>query len=98
MFLFSVFDIASDILLFITFLEVATVIKIVPMESYKSNNLLNTTARTCTFIELNEDGYKFSCEEYNPMFASLTLLCIYFPSLNFLATLLGPWTAAESLK
>ena len=34
-----------------------------------------------------------SCEEYNPMFASLTLLFIYLPSLNVLATLFGPRTA-----
>ena len=50
------------------------------------------TNRNCTLVEENADGYiyKFSCKEYNPMFASLTLLFIYLPSLNVLATLYGP--------
>ena len=87
---FSIFDIASDIYLFTTFLE-ATDIKTVPMEN--DTSVLNNYDRSCTFVEENDDGYKFSCEEHNPMFAGLTLLFIYLPSLNVLATLYGPKTA-----
>ena len=31
------------------------------------------TGITCTFVNQTEDGYIFSCGEYNPMFAMLTL-------------------------
>ena len=60
--LFSLFDIASDIYVFTTFLQVATDIKNVTMENHTS--VLNSSARTCTFVEENDDVYKFSCEEY----------------------------------
>ena len=90
-YIFSIFDIVSDILLFTTYLKVETVFKTVPM---KNNTLvMNTTTRICIFDEENDDHYNFSCEEYNPMFASLTLLFIYMPSLNVLATFYGPRTA-----
>ena len=84
----SIFDIVSDILLVTTYLKVETVIKTVPMKN--DTLVMNTTGRICTFVEENGDLYNFSCEEYNPMFASLTLTFIYMPSLNVLATLYGP--------
>mgnify|MGYP001442015749 CR=1 FL=1 len=87
-------DIISDILLFWTYFKVSTdVIKTVPMLNHSS--VLNDTARTCTFLEENDDVYTFSCDEYQPIFASLTLLFIYMPSLNVLATLYGPRTAGR---
>ena len=55
--------------------------------------VINSTARNCTFLNETEDGLVFSCEEYNPTFATLTLLSIYLPSLNVIATLLGPRTS-----
>ena len=84
-------DIVSDILLFATYLESATANKTVPMQN--DSSVLNITGRTCTFVEEYDDSYKFSCDERNPMFAALTLLFIYSPSLNVLATLYGPRTA-----
>ena len=54
-------------------------------------SVLNITGRICTFIEDNDEGLMFSCN--NPMFASLTLLFVYLPSQNVLATLYGPRTA-----
>ena len=56
---------------------------------------MNITGRTCILLEENDDNYKFSCEENNPMFAMLTLLFIYMPSMNVLATLYGPRTAGK---
>ena len=55
----------------------------------------NSTGRTCTFMEEINDSYKFSCDEYDRWYACLTLLFIYLPSLNVLATLMGPRTAGE---
>ena len=52
--------------------------------------LLNETLEYCTLLNQTEEGFKFSCVEYNPVFASLILAFIYLPSLNVLATLYGP--------
>ena len=88
---FSVFDVVSDMILFISYLEVQTMIKTVSLPNDES--ILHSKARNCTLVLETEDGYQFSCEEYNPMFAALTLLYIYLPSLNVIATLYGPRTA-----
>ena len=90
---FSISDIISDFILFTTYFEVETLNKTVPMSNDIS--VQNTTGRTCTFMEEIDYGYnyRFSCKEYDPMFASLTLLFIYMPSFNVLATLFGPRTA-----
>ena len=53
----------------------------------------NFTGWTCTFVNQTEAGYQFSCEDYNPMFAMLTLAFIYLPSLNVIGALYGPRTA-----
>ena len=52
--------------------------------------LLNETLEYCTLLNQTEEGFIFSCVEYNPWFASLTLTFIYLPSLNVLATMYGP--------
>lgn len=52
--------------------------------------LLNETLEYCTLLNQTEEGFIFSCVEYNPWFAILTLTFIYLPSLNVLATLYGP--------
>ena len=51
--------------------------------------------RTCIFMNTTEQGYQFSCVELNPWFAILTLLFIYLPSVNVIATLYGPKTAGK---
>ena len=86
---FSISDIIFDFILFATYLGLVPFIKTVKDDTI----VQNVTGRRCTFVEENDEGYNFSCDEYNPMFASLTLLFIYMPSLNVLATLLGPKTA-----
>ena len=53
------------------------------------------TDRTCTFLDSNEHGYRFSCVVLNPWFAILTLLFIYLPSVNVIATLYGPKAAGR---
>ena len=90
-FYFSLLDIVFDFLLFATYLKVTTENKTVPMKN--DSSILNNAGRNCTLVEENVDGYKFSCEVYSPIFASLTLVFIYLPSLNVLATLYGPRTA-----
>ena len=88
---FSVSDIVSDFNLFVAYMEeVTNVLKTVTLQN--DSTVLNTTGRTCTLLAEHEDGYTFSCEEYNHWFASLTLLFIYLPSLNVIATLYGPST------
>ena len=57
------------------------------------NDLLNATLEHCTLLNETEEGFTFSCMEYNPWFASLTLAFIYLPSLNVIATLYGPLKA-----
>ena len=54
---------------------------------------ITDTGRTCTFVNQTEDSYIFSCGEYNPLFAMLTLAFIFLPSLNVLGALYGPKTA-----
>ena len=88
---FSISDIVTDFILFVSYLEVVNVTKFVPRMSNDTNEILsvkNSAGRTCTFMEQIDDKYRFSCEEYDQWYASLTLLFIYLPSLNVLATLL----------
>ena len=56
---------------------------------------ITDTGRTCTFVNQTEDSYIFSCGEYNPLFAMLTLAFIFLPSLNVLGALYGPKTAGR---
>ena len=87
---FSISDIISDILLFIGYSKIATVLKTVPLKN--DSTILNTTGRECTLIDEKDDYYAFSCEEHDPYFATLTLLFVFLPSLNVIATLYGPRT------
>ena len=90
---FSIFDIKFDILLFLTYFGVLADLKTVPLKN--DSSVLNITGRTCTFVGENDDIYNFNCWEHSPILASLTLLFIYMPSLNVLATLYGPGTAGR---
>ena len=76
-----------------SYLQVQTLIKTVSLPNDESIHHGITLSRNCTLVLETEDGYQFSCEEYNPMFAAITLLFIYLPSLNVIATLYGPRTA-----
>ena len=52
------------------------------------------TVSSCTIVEEIEDGsFLCTCEEFNPIFAFLTLFFIYWPSINVIGTLLGPKTS-----
>ena len=84
----------SDVNLFVAYLKVRTVMKNLSMNETTLNpKILNDTMTSCTILNTTEAGYEFSCEELDGMFASLTLAFIYGPSLNVMATLLGPKTA-----
>ena len=90
-----------DILLFFDYLEYFETTFYV--SSMNDTQVINETqdlfggARdwTCTFINTTEQGHQFLCEELHPWFAILTLLFIYLPSVNVLATLYGPKTAGR---
>ena len=71
------------------YLKLETVIKTVPK---KQDGFLSLYF-TCTILEESDYAFKFSCKQYNPWFARLTLIFIYLPSLNVLAALYGPRTA-----
>ena len=70
-----------------------------PQWAIKQASMLlgNVTTRMCTFIRTTEDGHEFSCIEFQPWFAILTLLFIYLPSLfkilsvSLLALFLRGW-------
>ena len=98
---YSVSDIVFDILLFFDYLEFHT--SIVYVSSMNDRPVSNQTQeifggvrdRTCTFMNTTEYGYQFSCVELNPWFAVLTLLFIYLPSVNVIASLYGPKAAGR---
>ena len=89
---FSVFDIVSDILLFVSYMKAESVLKIVPLQN--DSSVLNITgSRTCTLVEEKRAGFLFSCTE--PVLAGLTLALIYWPALKIIGVLLGPRTAGK---
>ena len=88
---FSVVDIVSDYNLFSDYARGQTIVK--TLSPLNDNDLLNATLEHCTLLNETEEGFTFSCMEYNPWFASLTLAFIYLPSLNVIATLYGPLKA-----
>ena len=57
------------------------------------SDIRNSSGRSCTLANQTEEGYNFSCEVYNPIFAMLTLAFIFLPSLNVVGALYGPKTA-----
>ena len=96
--LFSGFlDIVSDILLYWTYLKTEHTSFTRTVSDRKDPSVLNvTTFRNCTFENQTEDNlYNFSCVEETHYFAFVTILCIYLPSLNVMATLFGPRTAGR---
>ena len=96
--LFSSFlDIVSDILLYWTYLKTEHVSFNKTVSDLRDPSVLNvTTFRNCTFeTQMGDDLYKFSCAEETHYFAFITILCIYLPSLNVMATLFGPRTAGR---
>ena len=93
---FSVFDIVSDIILFIGYLFVSSVVMKTVDYYYDPDfdGVSNITGRTCTLVNQTKDtGSNFSCEEYNLIFAMLTIAFIFLPSLNVIGALYGPRTA-----
>ena len=62
------------------------------MEDQTNRFLGNITTRSCTIINTtcNEEGLMISCKKKDPWFAILTLLFIYLPSINVIASLYGP--------
>ena len=54
----------------------------------------NATTMTCSLLNSTSDGHKeYVCIRYNYWFAIITLLFIYLPSVNVIATLYGPGSA-----
>ncbi len=98
---FSFFDIVFDILLYWTYLKTEHVSFIKTVSNPKDPSVLNVTGfRNCTYIVhplfgSYEYKYKFSCVEETHYFAFITILCIYLPALNVMATLFGPRTAGR---
>ena len=69
-------------------------------DSIDTRNILFGNALTVSCKNFTVDGKgEISCIKYDYWFAILTLLFIYLPSVNVIATLYGPWTVGRvSLK
>ena len=96
-FFFSFLDIVFDCLLYWTYLKTEHTSFTRTVSDLKDPSVLNvTTFRNCTFEnQTMDDLYNFSCVEETHYFAFITILCIYLPSLNVMATLFGPRTAGR---
>ena len=93
----SFLDIISDIILYGTYLNTEHVSLTKTVSYPKDPSVLNVTGfRRCENETKTEYGlYEFSCVEETHYFAFITILCIYLPSLNVMATLFGPRTAGR---
>ena len=94
----SFLDIATDILLYCDYLKTEHTSFNQTVSDLKDPSVQNITRfRNCTYKNQDYDGYKFSCVNLvlTHYFAFITILCIYLPSLNVMATLFGPRTAGR---
>ena len=80
----------SDFILFFEYVEGSTEFSDYFVEDQTSGLFGNASTLTCSKINSNPDGPEFACIRYNYWFAILTLLFIYLPSVNVIATLYGP--------
>ena len=89
----------SDINLFIAYLEARTnqryavTFNDTAVSNQTSLLMGKIATRTCSFIKTTAEGHEFSCLEINPWFAIFTLVFVYQPSVNVIATLYGPGAA-----
>ena len=90
----SVLDIVFDFNLFYEYIEGSTIKNNVLVEDQTSGLFGFTTTVTCSSINSTSNGQEqLDCTRYNYWFSILTLLFIYLPSVNVIATLYGPKTA-----
>ena len=97
--LYSVLDVASDMVLFFDYLLGGEYIKeyvllndTTAMEDQTNRILGNITIRSCTIMNrtCSEEGVIISCKKNDPWWAIWTLIFIYLPSSLVIATLYGP--------
>ena len=83
-----------DLILLLEYVEGSTEFTHDLVEDQTCGLFGNASTLTCSPINSTSgDKDLFVCVRYNPWFALLTLLFIYLPSVNVIATLYGPETA-----
>ena len=91
---FSVSDIVLDFILFLEYINGSKEFNDYFVEDQSSGFLGNASTVTCSHINSTYDGQeRFLCVRYNYWFAILTLVFIYLPGVNVVATLYSPQTA-----
>ena len=84
----------SDFILVLEYIEGTPEITDFLVENRTRAFFGNATTVTCSLINSTSDGQEqFVCVRYNYWFAILTLVFIYLPGVNVIATLYGPATA-----